>query len=177
MAVSALNMTPYFAGYPFQGKHRRRSITNYLNYDYKTSQVSRWYRRKSARSSSWSRFRRVASKTRDHYPLTQSTPPTIFTSTYTSLPLLRHPFCLSGNHDQLFDLLIVITTCSSHNIPDFADFLARSLASLWDPFCLPSAICTRGWGCGWGWGWGWCCGGSAALILAQRLLFGVLCIT
>lgn len=33
MAVSALNMTPYFAGYPFQGKHRRRSITNYLNYE------------------------------------------------------------------------------------------------------------------------------------------------
>lgn len=52
-----------------------------------------------------------------------------------SLPLLRHPFCLSGNHDQLFDLLIVITTCSSHNIPDFADFLARSLASL---FGIPS---------------------------------------
>lgn len=53
----------------------------------------------------------------------------------SSCSLLRHPFCLSGNHDQLFDLLIVITTCSSHNIPDFADFLARSLASL---FGIPS---------------------------------------
>lgn len=42
-------------------------------------------------------------------------------------------------HDQLFDLLIVITQttgCSSHNIPDFADFLARFGSLL-------SAICTR----------------------------------
>lgn len=133
MAVSALNMTPYFAGYPFQGKHRRRSITNYLNYDYKTSQVSR---------------ADIVEKVPDHHhdrafaglPRKRE----IITRSLNPLPLffslLRHPFCLSGNHDQLFDLLIVITTCSSHNIPDFADFLARSLASL---FGIPSVCLCR----------------------------------
>lgn len=173
MAVSALNMTPYFAGYPFQGKHRRRSITNYLNYETtkrpKSLSLSRWYRRKSARSSSWSRFRRVASKTRDHYPLTQPSPPPLLVP-FSAIRSVCPAIMISFLTYWLWSQLAAATTFQT------LQTFWRALSPVSSGSLLSasaSAICTRGWGCD----WSWCCGGSAALILAQRLLFGVLCIT